>query len=109
MKPELHNFHGLISTLHMRTVMLHGHAGKDPGEMVVCKDKSLLDRGDCKVPASCCFEKLERGSFKERTFNTWAILNTSLLANLFSRVLPTFSCARVFVTHQSLTRSPRAL
>ena len=65
MKPELHNFHGLISTLHMRTVMLHGHAGKDPGEMVVCKDKSLLDRGDCKVPASCCFEKLERGSFKQ--------------------------------------------
>lgn len=43
MNPELQNFHGLISTLHMRTVMLHGHAGEDPGEMAVCKDKSLLD------------------------------------------------------------------
>ena len=65
MKPELQNFHGLISTLHMRTVMLHGHAGKDPGVMAVCKDKSLLDRADCKVPASCCFEKLGRGPFKQ--------------------------------------------
>ena len=67
MKPELRNFHGLINTLHMRTVMLHGHAGKDPGEMAVCKDKSLLDREDCKVHASCnCrFEKLERGPFKQ--------------------------------------------